>query len=277
MSEAYLPGDTRQRIQDLIRSRKITQGVLAEKAGLSGSTLSRYLQGKQKDLGDGAIIRIARYFDVSTDFLLGETEIPDRKNYDIEELGLSAETAKLLYTGRIDASMLNQLIGNPRFPLLLQLLARYRDKTMITAIGTMNRVLTFSRSLLLGQADLHPEEANAAKKASRDLQLLVTPAVAADTNTIQRLFMQIVRDIQQDAVSAAEKQSSTTAEVLEHLRTNLSKNGEAVDLSKMTSGDLTEAVMKTISAAGIPEENLSSLGNSFLDLLNHLKEPNHDK
>ena len=98
MSDAYLPGDTRQRIQDLIKDRKITQAELAEKVGLSNSALSRYLQGSTKNLGDGFIIRIARYFDVSTDFLLGETDFPDRKNYDIEELELSAETAKLLYT-----------------------------------------------------------------------------------------------------------------------------------------------------------------------------------
>ena len=88
MSDTYLPGDARQRIQDLIKNRKITLAELAEKVGLSNSALSRYLQGRTPHLGDGFIIRIAKYFDVSTDFLLGETDIPDRKNYDIEELRL---------------------------------------------------------------------------------------------------------------------------------------------------------------------------------------------
>ena len=64
-----------------IKNRKITQAELAEKVGLSNSALSRYLQGGTKNLGDGFIIRIAKYFDVSTDFLLGETDIPDRKNF----------------------------------------------------------------------------------------------------------------------------------------------------------------------------------------------------
>ena len=66
MSDAYLPGDTRQRIQDLIKGRKITQAEPAEKVGLSNSALSLYLQGNTKNLGDGFIIRIAKYFDVST-------------------------------------------------------------------------------------------------------------------------------------------------------------------------------------------------------------------
>lgn len=277
MSDTYLPGDTRQRIQDLIKNRKITQAELAEKVGLSNSALSRYLQGSTKNLGDGFIIRIAKYFEVSTDFLLGETDIPDRKNYDIEELGLSAETAKLLYTGKVDASVLNQLIAHPRFPQLLLLLARYRDEAMIAGVNAMNQVLTFSRSLLLGQAKLHPEDADAAGKAAQDLKLLGTPPVTADTNTIQNLFMQIVRDIKKDAESSAEEKQKATAEVLNHLRANLAKDGEALDLSNMTAEDLTAAVMKTISEAGIQEEMLSSLGVSFLDLLNALKDPEHDK
>ena len=277
MSDTYLPGDTRQRIQDLIKSRKITQTELAERVGLSSSTLSRYLQGRTENLGDGFIIRIAKYFDVSTDFLLGETDIPERKNYDIEELGLSAETAKLLYTGKVDASVLNQLIEHPRFPQLLLLLARYRDETMIAGINAMNQILTFMRSLTLDQANLHPENAVAAKNAVQDLKQLATPPITADTNTIQNLFMQIVRDIKKNAESASESQQAVTTEVLKQLRENLVKDGEAVDLSKLTAEDLTVAVMKTISEAGIPEENLSSLSASFLDLLNALKEPDHDE
>ncbi len=35
MSDTYLPGNTRQRIQDLIKDGKITQAELAEKVGLS--------------------------------------------------------------------------------------------------------------------------------------------------------------------------------------------------------------------------------------------------
>ena len=281
MSDTYLPGDTRQRIQDLIKSRKITQAELAESVGLSSSTLSRYLQGRTTNLGDGFIIRIAKYFDVSTDFLLGETDIPDRKNYDIEELGLSAETTKLLYTGKVDASVLNQLVEHPRFPQLLLLLARYRDETMIAGINAMNQILTFIRSfirsLTLDQANLHPEDAVAVKNATQDLKLLATPPVTADTNTIQNLFMQIVRDIKKNAESNANEQQAATAEVLKQLRENLTKDGEAVNLSTISAEDLTTAVINTIAAAGIPEEKLSSLGDSFLNLLNNLKDPDYDK
>ena len=43
--------------------------------------LSRYFSGRTDHLNDESIVRIAQTFRVSTDFLLGLTNIPDRKNY----------------------------------------------------------------------------------------------------------------------------------------------------------------------------------------------------
>lgn len=159
MAQTWLPGDTRQRIQDLIKNSSITQAELAGIIGLSESALSRYLKGQTEMLGDGYIIKIAKHFNVSTDFLLGETDIPDRKNYDIEELGLSAESAKLLYTGKIDSGILNLLLENPKFAHLIRLLALYKDETMLAGIRAANQNYTFLRSLLMGQARFHPEDA----------------------------------------------------------------------------------------------------------------------
>ena len=87
----YLPGKIRDRIKDLMKSQKITQAVLAVRIGVSESSLSRFISGQTDKLGDENIIRIARVFNVSTDFLLGEVDVPDRVNYDISELGLSVD------------------------------------------------------------------------------------------------------------------------------------------------------------------------------------------
>lgn len=45
------------------------------------------------------VIKVARALGVSTDFLLGENDVPYRTNYDIEALKLSAKAAQRLYTG----------------------------------------------------------------------------------------------------------------------------------------------------------------------------------
>ena len=105
----------------------------------------------------------------------------------------------------------------------------------------------------------------------KDLQLLRTPEVTADTNAIQNTFMQIVRDIRKDADSTIETQKAVTAKVLELLRANLNRGEEAVDLKSITAEDLTGAVIKTVSSTGVPEEDLSFIADGLPELLNKLK------
>ena len=115
MENTFLPGTVRNRLEDLMRIRKVSQTELALKIGCRDSVLSRFLTGKTEKLSDENIIRIARIFNVSTDFLLGITTIPDRKNYEIDELGLSAQAARNLYTGKVNTQVINRLLESPRF------------------------------------------------------------------------------------------------------------------------------------------------------------------
>ena len=54
--------------------RKVTQAELATRIGVSERSLRRFISGKRIKLGDENIIRIARVFNVSADFLLGEAK-----------------------------------------------------------------------------------------------------------------------------------------------------------------------------------------------------------
>ena len=277
MSQTWLPGDTRQRIQDLIKSSNTTQADLAGIIGLSESAFSRYLKGQTEMLGDGYIIKIAKYFQVSTDFLLGETDIPERKNYDIEELGLSAETAKLLYTGKLDSRVLNLLLENPRFPQLLDLLARYQNEFVKYGIAAMNQQLTFINSLLLEQAERVPDSADAATQLASDLRDIRMPVINADTTAIQNLFMLIVKDIKEQGELIAADSNAVTAEVLQRLREELSKGQDSLDLRKITSEQLTAAVVGALSIADISEETLQGLRSAYKKVLDEMREAFHDE
>ncbi len=277
MTRTWLPSDTRQRIQDLIKDSSITQAELAGIIGLSESALSRYLKGQTEMLGDGYIIKIAKYFNVSTDFILGETNIPDRKNYDIEELGLSAESAKLLYTGKIDARILNLLLENPRFPQLAALLARYQNEIVKSGIAAMNQQLSFLSSLLLDQADNNPDSAESARQAAQDISAIRTPIINADTTAIQNVFMLIVRDIKEQGETIVTDSKAASAGVMQKLRKELSKGQDSPDLRNLTAEDLTAAVMKTIAATGISEDTLQSLGSAYTKVLEEMKDLTHDE
>ena len=133
MADTYLPADVRKRIVDVMRERKMTQRELALRIDVNESTISRFLSGKTEKLSEESVIRIARVFNVSTDFILGTTVIPDKKNYDISELGLSVEAAKNLYTGKVNNDVVNRLLENPRFAMVTYMIAQYMDCLLYTS------------------------------------------------------------------------------------------------------------------------------------------------
>ena len=151
MADTYLPADVRKRIVDVMRERKMTQRELALRIDVNESTISRFLSGKTEKLSEESVIRIARVFNVSTDFILGTTVIPDKKNYDISELGLSVEAAKNLYTGKVNNDVVNRLLENPRFATVTYMIAQYLDDTLAGGYAAQNQMFATVGSLLLGQ------------------------------------------------------------------------------------------------------------------------------
>lgn len=275
--QKYLTADTRDRILDLIKEKKITQSDLAKKADLQESTLSRFLQGRIKKLGDESLIKLARALNVSTDFLLGETDIPDRLNYDIDELGLSAEAAKLLFIRIVDPVMLNQLIENPRFPKLLLLLKSYQDNSLQEGYQSMNNIMGTWSSLLLSQAKNYPEDAQAATEAAKFVDNHRFPPVATEKNRIQNLFMLIVQDLKQGYAPQPKKQEPVTTKLMEKLRKKYSKGEEAVDLRRIKKEGIIDSIIEIIAETGIPPKLLSELQSVLLRLFTSYEGNRNDK
>lgn len=145
MEKTFLPGDVRQRLTDLMKDQKVTQTELARKIGCGDSVLSRFISGQTDKLSNENIIRIARVFNVSTDFLLGITNVPDRKNYAIDELGLSAEAARNLFTEKVNTAVLNRLLESPRFAELTYTLEQYFNDTIAAGFAAQNQMYATQR------------------------------------------------------------------------------------------------------------------------------------
>lgn len=103
-----LPGTPGERISDLCNGRHISQKELAKRIGVSAPQLSRIVSGETKTLSSDILIAVAKEFKVSTDYILGLSEVSARKSYDIFELGFSEGAAKGLVTGAVDMEILNR-------------------------------------------------------------------------------------------------------------------------------------------------------------------------
>ena len=78
------------RIKELRKEHKITQEKLAAILGISRSAIAMY-ETEKCDLSNDILIACASFFDVSTDYLLGQSDIKKAPSY--EDAGLSAEEA----------------------------------------------------------------------------------------------------------------------------------------------------------------------------------------
>lgn len=104
----FLQGDIRDRIVELAQRKGENMEKLAQCIGITGSQMSRIINGKTLKVSHELVIAIAAEFDVSTDFLLGLTSIPDRIRLD--ELGLSEKAIRNLVSGRVNRKCINHLL-----------------------------------------------------------------------------------------------------------------------------------------------------------------------
>lgn len=166
MEQRYLPSTPQQRLQDLMKEHHTTQAKLAAQIGVAESTISRFINGTKDKLSLEQMIAIARIFNVSTDFLLCVTDVSDRKNYDLSELGLSAEAARNLYTGRVNPQVVSRLLENRRFAHLTNMIALYFDDTLASGFAAQNQMYQALSSMLLGTGKEQPDAKKAAQQAA---------------------------------------------------------------------------------------------------------------
>ncbi len=193
MEGAYLPGNIRQRMQELMKEHKITQAQLATRIGSTESAISRFVSGKTDKISTEHLLRIAKVFEVSTDFLLGEVNTPDRTNFDIEELGLSVQAARNLYTGKANAEIVNRLLESPRFAEVTYMIEQYFDDTLAAGFAGQNQMLTTLSAMLRRNV-----KTDAAVQAARTVNRQKVPVYQADLTMIQNTFMAALREVKKE-------------------------------------------------------------------------------
>ena len=271
MADTYLPADVRKRIIDVMRERKLTQRELALRIDVNESTISRFLSGKTEKLSEESVIRIAGAFNVSTDFILGTTVIPDKKNYDISELGLSVEAAKNLYTGKVNNDVVNRLLENPRFATVTYMIAQYMDDTLAGGYAAQNQMYATLSSMLLGI-----NKTSAAVQAARTANAMKVPAYQADQATIQNTFMTVVKEIKKEAGSDLAAAKAIGKETTERMFTELTK-GQDTPIPTITPEAVADAVTGSISGVdGVNQEALDNFNHALLGLMQTMVLPEDD-
>ncbi len=262
MEQAYLPGTVRQRIQELIKERKITQAELAAEIGMAESSLSRFLSEKTDKIGDEYIIKIADFLGVSTDFILGQTAFPERRNYDIEELGLSYKAAMALYTREVDTDVVNRILESPQFPEITRMIARYFKDSNAEGPAGLNAMWDTMQQMI-GTLDTshlaNPQEG--AEAAAQILGMMKTAPYEKDVEAIQAALMTMLRDIKAGIQTQTPTTELATKQITQSMMQSMVKGENAVPALQSISPEQLAGAYSTLPGA-TPE-----LGGQFSDLI----------
>ena len=84
-----------KRLKHVRELKGISQRQAAEDLNISPQNLSYYENGR--DAGYGLLVRMARYYDVTVEYLIGSSPVMQRENVDInKDIGLNDKTINLL-------------------------------------------------------------------------------------------------------------------------------------------------------------------------------------
>jgi transcriptional regulator with XRE-family HTH domain len=133
-----------------LRARKgVSDAELAKVFGINRSTMGRILKGETEKVSSQMIIDAAQYFGVSTDFLLGLTDMPDPMNHPVESFGLTEGAARAILSEDVNIDMLNRLLENQRFCQLTQTMAYALEPDQTAGVLSYDNILAHGESLFL--------------------------------------------------------------------------------------------------------------------------------
>ena len=256
-NKKWLPADTRNRLLDLCKSRKISQSQLAGVIGVNRSALSRFFSGKTDTLSHEHVIAIANYFNVTTDFLLGETDDPGRINYDIGELGLTVKAAECLYTRKVDPVVLCKLLEHERCGELMHEIGLYLDETMAAGIAAQNQLFNSLSNLLRGHAAEHPEDKSAAEDAAQTVLAMRQPLYTERDRILSDVDQMLV-DIKRGRPSTAKQAAFMTRGTMEDMIARLQKGSQGFDLH-ITPEELADSILGQLDMAVCPGPKMDRL------------------
>ena len=140
-----------ERLKDLRVERGLTLEQLAEQTNLSKSALGSYEADDFKDISHSVLIKLAKFYGVTTDYLLGLSEMKRHPNADLADLRLSDEMIDLLKSGRVDNALLCELAMHPDFIKLMADLEIYVNGVAVRQVQSANAIVDTVSAIIMKQ------------------------------------------------------------------------------------------------------------------------------
>lgn len=136
-------------MQERLKDLRVERGLTLEQTGLSRSALGSYESDEFKDISHYVLVKLAKFYGVTADYLLGLAETRNHPNAE----RLSDVMIELLQSGRIDNALLCDLATYPDFPRLMAELEVYVNGMAVKLVRTANSIVDAASANIVKQYD----------------------------------------------------------------------------------------------------------------------------
>ena len=205
-----------ERLKDLRVERHLKLEELEAATGISSSALGSYENDKNnnKEINHGSLLKLAKFYGVSVDYILCLTENREQANTPLSELHLSDEMVVLLKSGRINNRLLCELATHKDFIKFLADIEVYVDGIASMQIQNLNSLVDTVRHEIIER--YRPGEDDPY------LRILQAAHIEDDeyfSHMIQDDISVIVRDIR--AAHKSDSESAPPTTIAEELKQDL--------------------------------------------------------
>lgn len=214
-----------ERLKDL---RVVDWGLsleqLAEQTGLSKSALGKYESEDFKDISPFAIVTLAKFYGVSTDYLLGLAENKNPANAELQALHLRDDAVDAIQDGKYNKRLLSELLVHDKFQQLMVDAEVYVDRIADSRINDMNAMLEAVRQQIIQQYAVEDEDLHTRTLALAQIQTAEYFKQVLSDDLIG--ILSDIRETHKQDVTTADGESAAEA-VSEYLKTAMSYEGSS--------------------------------------------------
>jgi len=181
-----------ERLKDLRKKHGLTLEALAEVTHISRAALGKYESGDFKDISPFSVVTLAKFYGVTTDYLMGVSNIENRPDAEIHELRLTSEALRILKSGGFNGKLLSEVICHKDFRRLMIDMEIFVDGDASIHIDGLNSFMGSARNTV--RAQYHPDEN---EQFYRTLEVARVPGDEYVSSVLRDDLVEILRDIRE--------------------------------------------------------------------------------
>lgn len=196
-------------IQEKLKDLRVENGLsleqLADATGISKSALSSYEVEENREISSYNLRILAKFYNVTTDYLLGLSETRQPSPLTTDSLRISDDAVKILQDGKYNPMLLSEILTSDNFLRFMVDAEIYVDGNVTTQFHTLNKMVDAQRMIFIKK--LCPDDYNLQVETLKRISI---EEDAFFEHTLSEDIVRIMREIRARHLGDVESKADTS-------------------------------------------------------------------